>query len=159
MNRPVPTKLKILRGNPGKRPINLNEPTLPVLVKVPAAPEFLGDTARREWRKRAREFVALGMLTSGDLGLLASFCADYGRFADANKEFKELGSPYFYQTVHGGKAKHPLVGIIEAAEQSMRANGAEFGLTPSSRTRLHVSPVEKHIDKNDPLFSVPIRRS
>jgi P27 family predicted phage terminase small subunit len=158
MNRPVPTKLKILRGNPGKRPINQLEPKLHEITKPPAAPAFLGDTARGEWRRRAREFVEIRMLTSADLGLLAAYCESYGRFADASKEFNELGAPYYYETVHGGKAKHPLVGIIDTAEQSMLRNGSEFGLTPSSRSRLKISPQKPHVDPNDPLLSVPIRQ-
>lgn len=159
MNRPVPTKLKILRGNPGKRPINQLEPKLRELTKPPPAPSFLGDTARGEWRKRAREFVEIRMLTPADLGLLAAYCESYGRFADATKRFNELGAPLFYETVHGGLAKHPLVGIIDAAEQSMLRTGSEFGLTPSSRSRLKISPRKPHGDSNDPLLRVPIRRN
>jgi len=161
MNRPVPTKLKILRGNPGKRPINQLEPKLRALTKPPAPPAFLGDTARGEWRKRAREFVEIGMLTSADLGLLAAYCESYGRFADASEEFKRLGAPYFYETVHGGQAKHPLVGIIDAAEQSMLRNGSEFGLTPSSRTRIHLPKPAENVDNAQKFFgdTVSIRRS
>ena len=43
--KPKPTKLKILEGNPGKRPLNLNEPK-PKQV-VPKCPDWLMDDARK----------------------------------------------------------------------------------------------------------------
>src|ERR1700730_15645373 len=114
--RPIPTRLKLLRGNPGHRPINANEPKPRTLTKTPLAPAFLGASAKAEWRRRARELVGLGMLTSSDLGVLAAYCEAFGRFADATAEFERLGRPFTITTDKGFQVKHPLVGIIDAAE-------------------------------------------
>jgi P27 family predicted phage terminase small subunit len=139
--RPIPTRLKILRGNPGHRPLNLGEPKPRELSKVPPAPRFLSDTARAEWRRRAREFVGLRMLTSADLGALAALCEAYGRFADATAEFERLGRPFTITTDKGFQVKHPLLAIIDAAEKTLRAFSLEFGVTPASRSKISLPPL------------------
>jgi hypothetical protein len=55
--RPRPTCLKLLSGNPGKRPLNGSEPRPdPIVLECP--PE-LGEVARREWHRLAAEFRPL----------------------------------------------------------------------------------------------------
>src|SRR5579884_2300809 len=149
--RPIPTRLKVLRGNPGRRPLNPNEPKPRELTKAPPPPDYLGETAAAEWKRRAREFVKLGMLTSADLGLLAAYCEAFGRFADATKQFKQMGSPYFITTDKGFQVKHPLVGIIDAAERTMRAYAAEFGMTPATRPKISLPIRERDLFDDDVL--------
>jgi hypothetical protein len=43
--RPKPTRLKLITGNPGKRPLNRNEPN-PKRI-IPACPDFLQGEARK----------------------------------------------------------------------------------------------------------------
>jgi hypothetical protein len=45
--RPEPSSLKLLKGNPGKRPLNEREPKPP--AGAPEAPAHLDEEARREW--------------------------------------------------------------------------------------------------------------
>ena len=44
--KPKPTAIKILEGNPGKRPLNLNEPK-PLQI-APECPDWLLDEAKKE---------------------------------------------------------------------------------------------------------------
>jgi len=154
----VPTRLKVLRGFPGHRPLNDNEPRPRVIMRTPAPPEFLGETARGEWKRRAKEFVEIGMLTGPDLGLLAAWCEAYGRFADASRQFKENGCPYFYTNDKGSQVKHPLINIINDAEHTMRSLAGEFGMSPVARPRISLPPSRQN-DREfsfDPLHAVGV---
>jgi hypothetical protein len=72
----TPTNLVLLRGNPGKRALNKEEPKpRPVL---PEPPGHLDTGAKREWRRVAPELHQLGLLTVLDVDALP-FTACAGR--------------------------------------------------------------------------------
>src|SRR3972149_6552816 len=70
-NRPVPTALKILHGNPGKRPINKEEPKPP--SGTPVMPKWLKSfpIAVKEWKREAKILDEMGVLTLAEAGDLA----------------------------------------------------------------------------------------
>jgi phage terminase small subunit len=84
--RPKPTRLKVLTGNPGKRPLNDAGPRPE--VAIPHCPEELGETARREWKRLVGELAALKMLTNFDRTALAAYCGAYALWAEATKAFR-----------------------------------------------------------------------
>ena len=55
---PTPTNLKLLRGNPGKRKLNTNEPD--PAPAIPPCPGHLDKVAKKEWRRISKELLALG---------------------------------------------------------------------------------------------------
>lgn len=79
--RPKPTRLKVLTGNPGKRPLNTDEPKPE--VATPECPAELGPVARREWDRLACELTALRILTNLDRAALAAYCGAYAMWAEA----------------------------------------------------------------------------
>jgi P27 family predicted phage terminase small subunit len=151
--RPTPTNLKLLRGNPGKRPINTQEPR--PKVEAPSCPPHLGEIARAEWRRMVKEMRPLNLLTRLDRAALAIYCDQWERWVMATEELRKYGPVLKMGTM---LVTSPYIGIADKAMNQIRAIGTEFGFTPSARTRLHVSPSQKHGDPNDPLFSVPIRQ-
>ncbi len=48
--KPTPTRLKLLRNNPGKRPLNPDEPQPE--ATLPEPPAHLSDEAKCEWQRR-----------------------------------------------------------------------------------------------------------
>ena len=70
--KPLPSNVVRLRGNPGKRRLNDAEPR--PAPRIPTCPACLGDEARKEWKRLARELAELGLLTGLDRGLLAAYC-------------------------------------------------------------------------------------
>ena len=48
---PKPTAIKELAGNPGKRPLNEHEPSVPVPSSSPYAPRYLCKEEQTEWRR------------------------------------------------------------------------------------------------------------
>jgi len=130
----TPTKLKLLRGNPGKRAINKREPKPP--AKVPKCPAWLDAMAKREWKRVVPVLAKLEMLTEIDRGALAAYCDAYSRWQQAARELRETGTTYIGD--RGLVRRHPLVSVVHDAFGEMKAMGAEFGLTPAVRSRLQV---------------------
>ena len=79
--KPKPTRLKLIDGNPGKRPINAREPN--PMAGVPTCPAHLSPRAKAEWKRLARQMNALGIVTELDRAALAAYCQAYGRWAEA----------------------------------------------------------------------------
>jgi P27 family predicted phage terminase small subunit len=132
--KPTPTALKILKGNPGHRSLNENEPQP---TGVPTCPDHLDAIATEEWNRISIELVSLGLLTSVDRAALAAYCAAYGRWADAEINIQKYGT--VIKTKNGNAIPNPYVGIANRGMDLMHKFLVEFGLTPSSRSRLSVS--------------------
>lgn len=62
--RPKPTRMKLLTGNPGKRPMNESEPKPDAVI--PDCPVQLGPVAQAEWHRLAQELATLKLLTNLD---------------------------------------------------------------------------------------------
>lgn len=134
--KPIPTNLHILRGFPGKRPVNGNEPKF--RAKIPPCPKHLGDESRKEWRRISRELDDAGLLTIVDRAALAGYCAAYGRWAEAEEKVREHGT--IIKSKNGFPIMSPYLVIANKAWDQMFKALVEFGMSPSSRSRIHVSP-------------------
>lgn len=133
--KPKPTKLKLVQGNPGKRPLNDAEPQPE--NKAPACPAWLDKISKAKWKSVAPELERIGVLTKIDGAILAAYCKNYSRWVMAERVLTEKGTTYESNTAKGIIVRvRPELKIAEEAMRQMRAFASEFGLTPSSRTRL-----------------------
>jgi P27 family predicted phage terminase small subunit len=127
---PLPLQLKILRGNPGKR-------TLPKRTAAPKpgapCPAWLSDGAKPHWRRLAPMLLRLGLLTEADQSALACLCEALYDLEWANREIAKEGRTQMGST--GTTVAHPAVLIARQAREHVRKFGAEFGLTPATRSR------------------------
>lgn len=135
----TPTVLKLLRGNPGKRELNGEEPR-PVAA-VPDCPAHLNDVAREEWSRLTRELSAVNLLTNLDRGSLAAYCVAWSRWCEAEQRVREMGAVVKSPT--GFPIQNPYLAIANKAMEQMHKLAAEFGLTPSSRTRIKAPPTKQ----------------
>jgi P27 family predicted phage terminase small subunit len=135
--KPKPTQLRIIEGNPGHRPLQKNEPK-PTPV-APTRPDWLDPEAKREWGRIVPELERLGLLTLVDRGALAAYCQAWGRAVQAEKV---LAGGLTFTTPNGYVQQRPEVAIAQKSWQLVRAFAAEFGLTPSARSRLSVQKPE-----------------
>ena len=87
--KPLPTKLKMLKGTAQKCRVNPNEPEL--APALPEPPDFLGETAREEWLRKAPVLVRMGVLTEGDDAALAAYCQAFERFVEAERKIRQSG--------------------------------------------------------------------
>jgi P27 family predicted phage terminase small subunit len=123
--KPLPSNVVRLRGNPGKRRLNDAEPR--PASRIPACPACLGEEARKEWKRLARELAELGLLTGLDRGMLAAYCQAHALWVEAVSSIERYGT--MVKSPNGYPMQSPYV---------MVRIGAEFGMTPSSRTRIRV---------------------
>jgi P27 family predicted phage terminase small subunit len=141
MTAATPTKLRVMRGNPAKRPLPVGEPSPMQLEQVPEPPAILGAAAEREWRRLAPELMRLGLLTVADLSMFTGYCATFGRWYEAEEQLRQSGAPTTW------------LRISESASKEMRQYASEFGLTPASRTRLSGIDAAKPSSKFDGLLA------
>lgn len=134
-NAPKPTALKLIQGNPGHRELPKKEPKLP--VKVPRAPADLSPTAKKHWRKVVRQLADAGVMTDIDTHALAMYCEAFTRYRFAMCKISKEGP--IIHTKTGYPIQHPAMGVLNKAFDQMRAILTEFGMTPSSRTRVQVA--------------------
>lgn len=132
--RPLPTATKQMRGNPGKRRLNDQEPK-PELV-LPQAPGHLGKFARLEWERVTPLLYNLGLLTGVDLAALEAYCEAYGRYKAQSNLLNDEDE--IIETTNGNKIQNPRIGLVNTLRKQVVVLAAEFGMTPSSRSRLHV---------------------
>lgn len=146
--KPLPTAVKRLRGNPGKRKLKPDaaaplpgttepQPNDIASLPVPPAPAHLSDLAQEEWRRIARELVRLGLLRQLDATAFEIRCELYATLRRARNTLVREGETYEH---NGVVRQRPEVKIAQDCIRQMRHYDSEFGLTPAARARVaHVT--------------------
>jgi len=147
--KPTPTALRLIKGNPGKRKINKQEPK--PKQGVPKCPAHLDPKAKTAWKKLCAHLEQMGVLTLADALALETLVSVYARIRDLQKSIKDHGATTYESVREDGAVFHkalPQVAQLEKAESTFRSYLTEFGLTPSARAKLKT---EEPDDKDDPL--------
>ena len=133
--KPKPTKLKIVEGNPGKRAINQNEPKV---MGTPRCPEHLDEEAKKEWKRMSKLLSKAGLLANVDKAQLAMYCQAWGRWVEAEEKLKKHG-----MIVRAPKSGYPMqspyLAIANQAMKQLQTSLVEFGMSPSSRSRINLN--------------------
>ncbi len=140
--KPQPTALKVLKGNTGRRPLNEAEPKPEVFL--PRPPSHLSPVARREWRRAGAFLVEMGLMTNLDVAALAGYSVAYARWSDAEKALRKYG--LMVKDADGLPMQSPYLAVANKAFEQMRVMMVEFGMSPSSRSKVasgSVAPVEE----------------
>jgi len=132
--KPKPTELKLLEGNPGKRPVNEKEPR--PKKQAPRCPSWLEPEAKKEWKRMSKTLEALGVLTQVDGAAFAGYCQAYARWKEAEEFLSKHGT--IFKTPSGYIQQVPQVSIAQTYLKVMKDFCSEFGLTPAARTRIQV---------------------
>jgi len=141
--KPTPTALKLVTGNPGKRPpLVPNEASVP--ASRPSPPEDLPDDAKVEWGRVIERLYECGLMTDIDRAALAAYCNAYATWLSAVRTLRDMaqrdpqGRGLMIRTTNGNVIQNPLVGTIRCAQADVVRYAAEFGMTPSARSRIDV---------------------
>lgn len=147
---PQPTKLKLLKGNPGKRKLNEAEPEPE--VKAPSCPEWLTKAAKEEWDRVMPELLKLGLMSELDRAALAGYCQSYANWRQAQSRIRRFGMTF--TTEKGYEGVRPEVAIAQRERHLMRQFAMEFGFTPSARSRVSttIAPGATKRDTEDRFF-------
>lgn len=120
-------------------------------------PKHLDEEGQKEWRRIAKELYALGLLTKIDRSALAAYCQAYSRWVKASEEMETASLTLM--TENGYQYPNPLLGIINNSLEVMRKFGVEFGMTPSSRSRLKPDKPEEPDELDRLLFGQNVKVS
>lgn len=134
--KPKPTAQKIREGNPGRRPLNRQEPDLPPLppedfTQLPAELAQV-PTAAAEWQRLAPLLLSRRVVTMADRAALLALCLEWSRYLDASAK----ATPMVYITKSGYPMPNPYLSIATKALNACARLWPELGLTPSSRSRV-----------------------
>lgn len=129
---PKPTELRVLEGNPGRRPLNDAEPRFALLQDV-EPPPWLDEHARELWAYLVPRLAAQRVLTEIDLPLLAAACERWSVYRRASKR---LTRSLTQNTRAVGRTALPEVNISKAALQGAVELLREFAIGPSSRSKV-----------------------
>jgi P27 family predicted phage terminase small subunit len=148
--RPKPTFLKEIAGNPGGRPLNMQEPKPP--SGVPEMPKGMGVAAKRHWRKWTHQLLEVGVMTTVDGVALEQACVSaalaekYRNVALAEPMVNEPVTSKDGELVGFKTKPNPAFAAYIAASKNVKAYLIEFGLTPASRAKLKI---DKEPDEDD----------
>ena len=109
-----------------------NEPTPP--ISESPAPDFLSASAANYWPKISKQLADCGILTEIDETALALYCEAFARWKDANAMVIKHGT--VIKAPSGFPVQSPYLAIGNKAFEQMTKLLSEFGMTPSSRTRV-----------------------
>ena len=132
--KPKNVALKVIEGNPGRRPIP-EQPDLPSLGAE--APEFLTARAQLIWNRWASSLIGKGLFADVHMELLASTVQAWAMYEECME----------YVAAHGVKTddgkRRPELVTAEKHFEIARKGMSEMGLTPSELGRL---PAKKKAD-------------
>jgi phage terminase small subunit len=149
----MPSALKVLRGNPGNRKINANEPKPPEGAIV--RPSGLSPHAAPVWDELAPIAIAMHTLTTADVAALATLCELEAtrRLASAEKNREDF-RPFLVTTVpdpdgntHTKVTEHPALRLERATASALRPYYEKFGLEPVGRARISLPKGEQKPSK------------
>lgn len=145
MGHPKPTAVEIAEGKPRQHAVNAFEPEFDAVV--PDCPSHLSAEAERRWNELAPMLHRAKLLTEADQMALADLCQCYATMAKAQRQLNK--SSLLQKTGEGTMRATPLFKIIMDSMAMINRLCCEFGLTPSSRSRLRVDKKEKATDPLD----------
>jgi P27 family predicted phage terminase small subunit len=151
--KPLPTQLKAIEGNRGKRPLPQNEPK-PAPI-MPGMPDWLDEIAIQEWQRLAPSLIRLGLLTEIDYIPFAVLVQEYSDMIQLRRYIAEHGRTYEHSNVKGNanETTRPEVYMLQKCIQNIKAFCVEFGLTASSRGRIQVPGMDDNRDDIDMFLS------
>jgi P27 family predicted phage terminase small subunit len=128
--RPKPAHLKLIAGNPGKRPIGVE----PVAIgELPDAPDWLTPDQRTEY-EWLREHAPAGLLKQIDRGPAIVAAASFAAFVAGARVVGTVG-PLYRDRDGTARANPAGKEMRQYAALALRAY-AELGITPTGRARL-----------------------
>ncbi len=141
---PEPTALKVLKGNPGRRPLNDLEPK--PRRSRPRCPQWLDRDAKALWRNLVPELDDMGVLTQIDGNALVRYCTLWSRWKRAELFIAKHGEAYPIKDEKDNvKYLHqfPQVAVANKLSVQLTRLEQEFGMTPSSRSRIRIERQEQ----------------
>jgi P27 family predicted phage terminase small subunit len=132
---PKPSSLKVIQGTfrPDRAAANEPKPA----VKIPTAPAWLGDEAKKEWKRVTKEMAALGLISELDRTALALYCQALDEYLaacrglDAEREYFDRhrarrADEKLLQTAVSGDAKEDEIPFPDSGLTAISSQGTRL---------------------------------
>jgi P27 family predicted phage terminase small subunit len=126
--------LKLVKGS---RPDRINEDEPKVPVSIPDPPDFLEGEEIDTFIITAGKLARMRVMTEADVDALAIYAVNFVRWKDATAKLRETGP--LVRSPNNFPIQSPYLAVANKAQGEMLKILSEFGLTPSSRTRVKVT--------------------
>lgn len=132
-----PLELHKLSGNPSKLDLKWYEDHgAKAKAGIPNFPSRLKDDkeAVKEFKRMSKELYALGLLSTIDRAALVAYCVYWSQWIEARDKLQKTSM--LVKGSAGNIMINPLFRAAEIAMFNIRNLCAEFGMTPSSRSKI-----------------------
>lgn len=150
--KPLPSALKQARGT--YRP-DRAAPCEAVPTGKPSCPAWLSMDAKKEFRRLVRQLSGMGLLGAIDQNALVRYVDTWVRWRQAQQLMEKSGILSILKGPDGKVSKvkpSPLVAISRSLAEQLSRLEADFGMNPSSRSRINVSMPAGFDDDNTERF-------
>jgi len=144
---PLPKNVHLLKGNPSKIPAHQLRDVVQPTTEIPKPPRHLDKEAVGEWKRITAELYKLGLVSQIDRAALSGYCAAWSEVVQCERKITELNKAdpkgeagLVGYTPNGYQQMSVWVQIRNRAYERMMKFAAEFGMSPSSRSRLVATP-------------------
>lgn len=135
--------LRVLEGNPSRRPINDAEPRP---GGEAGCPDYLSADAKLKWAD-VMASVPPGMITPADAPLLEAFCEAWAQFKLATEQLHAAPEPDLFGDGIGRSQRlvragipSPWLKVRADAAKTMATLATRLGLSPADRSGLKLTP-------------------
>ena len=133
--KPKATVLKLITGNPGRRPLNAQE-AKPRIV-IPDPPEMMNDVALKEWNRVTPLLADVGLIAKLDRAIIAAYCMAWSRWIECERMLETTG--LIVKAPNGYPMYSPYLSASNKALDQVRQLSEQIGLSGSSRSRIKAS--------------------
>lgn len=155
----LPANVHLLRGNASKLPLPMLLDEFKPEVEIPSCPSWLWTEAKKEWKRITPELERYGLISKIDRSALTLYCQAWAEYhwakttlarkmeeaRKAEAEAIEKGEKYaggdgfVMPTASGSWTYSPYWVAANKASEQVDKYLQSFGLSPSSRGRVHQS--------------------
>ena len=131
-NKPKPTVLKLITGNPGRRPLNGREAKPE--VQVPEPPELLKGDPLLEWQRITPLLAEIGLIAKLDRAIVATYCKCWARWIECERMLETTG--LIVKSPNGCPMYSSYLAASNKALDQLRQLSEQIGLSSSARSRI-----------------------
>jgi P27 family predicted phage terminase small subunit len=114
--------------------------------RAPSPPKHLSADAKACWKDVIKPLMAMKVIGPGDLKTLERYCVHWSRWRRANDLIEENGM--FEEDENGRMVESSYSTAAYRADTALLKIEQQFGLTPSSRSRVPLKPADKKPEQN-----------
>lgn len=143
---PVPTPTEILSARGSSIPDRKRQNEPKPKGRLGTAPKRLSKEEKSVWKQVVKDLEEMGVGRQPDSRILERYCVEFVLYWKDCEFVREHGTTYSLKDEHGDEkcvAQYPQVGAMHKRAATLLRIEQEFGLTPSSRARLHVETENK----------------